>query len=211
MKVVAVSVGQPRTVDWHGRIVTTSIFKTPVTGRVRVAGHNLDGDRQSDLDVHGGPDKAVYAYPSEHYGFWREELPGIPLAWGAFGENLTTEGLLDETVRIGDRYRIGNAEFSVTQPRMPCFKLGIRFNDAAMVKRFLRSGRLGFYFSVVREGEFGAGDAVTLVHRNHDSLSVKDIGLLYTADNAAPEFLRKASELPGLAAVWREELQAKIV
>ena len=145
MKLLSVNVGLPREIEWKGKIVRTSIFKAPVPGRIRVAKLNVEGDQQSDLTVHGGIDKAVYAYPSEHYAFWRHELPGVELPSGVFGENFTTEGLLEETLHIGDRLRIGSSEFVVTQPRMPCFKLGIRFNRPDMVKRFLQSGRTGFY------------------------------------------------------------------
>ena len=162
MRVVAVSVGLPREVNWRGRVVETSIFKSPVSGTVRVGRLNLDGDRQSDLTVHGGAEKAVYVYPSEHYQFWRDELPGVELPWGSFGENLTFEGLDEETVHIGDRLRIGTASFVVTQPRMPCYKLALRFDRLDMIKRFLQSGRTGFYLSVSQEGELAAGDSVTL-------------------------------------------------
>ncbi len=146
MKLLSVSVGLPREIEWKDKIVRTSIFKAPVSGPVRVAKLNVDGDQQSDLTVHGGIDKAVYVYPSEHYPFWREQFPDMELPWGVFGENFTTEGLLEDT-RVGDRFRIGSAEFVVTQPRMPCFKLGIRFNRPDMVKRFLESGRTGFYLA----------------------------------------------------------------
>ena len=159
MKLLSVNVGLPREIEWKGKVVRTSIFKVPVRGRVQVGQLNLEGDQQSDLSVHGGIDKAVYAYPSEHYPFWRQELPGMDLAWAVFGENFTTEGLLEETVHIGDRFRVGSAEFVVTQPRMPCFKLGIRFDRSDIVKRFLQSGRTGFYFAVLREGEVTAGDS----------------------------------------------------
>ena len=147
MKLLSVSVGLPREIEWKDKIVRTSIFKAPVSGPVRVAKLNVDGDQQSDLTVHGGIDKAVYVYPSEHYPFWREQFPDMELPWAVFGENFTTEGLLEDT-RIGDRFRIGSAEFVVTQPRMPCFKLGIRFKRPDMVKRFLESGRTGFYLAV---------------------------------------------------------------
>src|SRR5213596_3826739 len=160
MKLLSVNVGLPREVEWKGKIVCTSIFKAPVPGRVRVARLNLEGDQQSDLSVHGGIDKAIYAYPSEHYSLWRHELPGMDLPWGVFGENFTTEGLLEETVHIGDRFRIGSAEFVVTQPRMPCFKLGIRFDRPDIVKRFLQSGRTGLYLAVLKEGEVAAGDSI---------------------------------------------------
>ena len=162
MKLVSINVGLPREVEWQGRTVRTSIWKEPVSGPVVVRRLNLDGDRQSDLTVHGGAYKAVYGYPAEHYPFWREQL-GLPdLAPGAFGENFTTEGLLETRVRIGDRLRIGTAEFVVTQPRMPCFRLQIRFGRLDMVRRFLRSGRSGFYLAVTREGEVTAGDEIAL-------------------------------------------------
>jgi MOSC domain-containing protein YiiM len=160
MKLVSVSVGRPREVEWDGKTIRTSIFKAPVAGRVRVRRLNIEGDEQSDLEVHGGTDKAVYAYPSEHYAFWRKELPGVELPWGVFGENLTTEGLLEDRVHIGDRFRAGSAEFVVTDPRMPCYKLAIRFGRADMVKRFMKSGRTGFYLAVLNEGDIGAGDAI---------------------------------------------------
>ena len=173
MKIISVNVGRPRLVEWRGHMITTSIWKEPVEGRVRVARENLAGDQQSDLTVHGGEDKAVYVYPSEHYAYWREQLPDMELPWGAFGENLTTEGLLEENVMIGDRLRAGSAEFAVRQPRLPCFKLGIRFGSERMIARFLRSGRSGFYLAVVREGEIGAGDAIENVGRA-GSLSIAD-------------------------------------
>jgi MOSC domain-containing protein YiiM len=152
MKLLSVNVGVPREIEWNGKLVRTSIFKALVQGRLRVGKLNLDGDQQSDLSVHGGIDKAVYAYPSEHYSFWREELPGIDLPRGVFGENFTTEGLLEETVHIGDRFRVSSAEFVVTQPRMPCFKLGIRFDRPDIVKRFLQSGRTGFILPFLDRG-----------------------------------------------------------
>ena len=209
MKVLSVSVGLPREVEWKGKLVRTSIFKTPVAGRVWVSKLNLDGDQQSDLSVHGGIDKAVYAYPSEHYAFWREQLPGTDLPWGAFGENLTTEGL-DEETRIGDRFRIGSAEFAVTQPRMPCFKLGIRLHDPGMIKRFLGSRRTGFYFSVLVEGEVGAGDSIQLIRRDENSLTVADIVSLYAADAANQDVLRRASELSSLPLGWRDYFQKRL-
>jgi MOSC domain-containing protein YiiM len=171
----SINVGLPREIEWHRKTVTTSIFKAPVSGRIRVNRLNLVGDEQSDLTVHGGVDKAVYVYPSEHYEYWREQLPDFPLPWGAFGENFTSEGLLEDAIRIGDRLRIGTAEFAVTQPRMPCFKLGVRFDRADMVKRFLQSGRSGFYLSVSREGEVTAGDTVTFIARDEHAVSVADV------------------------------------
>jgi MOSC domain-containing protein YiiM len=136
---------------------------------------NLEGDKQADLSVHGGEDKAVYVYPSEHYAYWRKELPEIELPWGMFGENFTTEGLLEDTVRIGDRFRIGSAEVMVTQPRMPCFKLGMKFKRTDIIKRFLESGRTGFYLAVLQEGDVGAGDAIVLISRDEDQDTIADV------------------------------------
>src|SRR6266568_969087 len=152
MKILSVNVGMPKEVSWQGKLVTTGIFKEPVNAPVMLRTLNLDGDRQADLTVHGGVTKAVYAYPSEHYDYWRAELPDVDLPWAAFGENLTTEGLFEKDLRIGDRFRIGSAELVVTQPRLPCYKLGIRFGRMDMLKRFLKSGRTGFYFAVTVEG-----------------------------------------------------------
>jgi MOSC domain-containing protein YiiM len=210
VKLLSVNAGLPREVEWRGKIVRTSIFKAPVAGRVRVTKLNIEGDRQSDLAVHGGADKAVYAYPSEHYAFWREEFPGMDFPWGAFGENLTTAGLLEDQVHIGDRFRAGSAEFVVTQPRMPCFKLGIRFDRPDMVKRFLRSGRTGFYLAVMQEGDIAAGDALELVTRNDGHLTVADITGLYTADAGNQDLLRRASELPALPESWREYFRERL-
>src|SRR4030095_3757658 len=180
MKVLSINAGLPREIEWQKRIVRTSIFKSPVSGSVRVTTLNFDGDAQSDLSVHGGPDKAVYVYPYEHYSYWRNELPDADLSLGAFGENLTTEGLLEDETNIGDSFRIGSAEFTVTQPRMPCYKLGIRFGRADMVKRFLHSGRTGFYLSVIKEGEVIAGDSIEkLSEEDEHRITVSDIASLY--------------------------------
>jgi len=157
-RVIVVSVGGIRTIDAGGRKVRTGIFKAPVTGRVAVGTLGLEGDRQADLRVHGGERKAVYAYPAEHYDFWRKELPGIDLPHGMFGENLTIEGMFESQVRPGDRFRAGTVELTVTGPRLPCFKLAAKFGRRDMIARFMRSGRTGFYFAVDRPGEVGAGD-----------------------------------------------------
>src|SRR5205085_2730034 len=163
---LSVNVGQPREVtDAAGNKVLTSIYKSPVEGPVHIRGINIDGDRQADLVKHGGPIRAVYMYPSEHYAFWRGELPGRELPWGAFGENLTSEGLLEDDVRIGDRLRIGSTELVVTRPRKPCYKLGIRLGRSDVVSRFKTSGRSGFYLSVAREGDLRAGDAIARIAR----------------------------------------------
>ena len=210
MRVVSINVGLPREVQWRGKAVTTSIFKAPVAGRVRVRRLNVEGDRQSDLSVHGGAHKAVYVYPSEHYAFWREELPGVALPWGAFGENFTTEGLLEDAIHIGDRLRIGSTELAVTQPRMPCFKLGIRFDRPGIVKQFLKSGRTGFYLSVSHEGEAAAGDAVALIAHDEGAIAVADIVRLYTADGANQDLLRRASKLEALPEDWREYFRQRL-
>jgi len=210
VKIVSINVGLPHEIRYRGKTVTTSIFKAPVSGRVRVSRLNVEGDRQSDLTVHGGFDKAVYVYPAEHYGFWRKELPDVALLWGAFGENFTTEGLLESTIHIGDTLRIGSAEFVVTQPRMPCFKLAIRFDRADMLKRFLQSGRTGFYLRVSQEGEVGAGDATTLVARDDHAIAVADIVALYTADGSNQDLLRRASALPALPDGWRDYFRKRL-
>ena len=204
MKILSVNVGRPREVEWRGEIVRTSIWKSPVAGRVALRGVNFAGDEQSDLTVHGGPEKAVYVYPSEHYAFWRAELPGVEIGFGQFGENLTSEGLLESEVFIGDRLRIGSAELVVTQPRVPCYKLGIRFGRADMVKRFLRAGRSGFYLGVLKEGEVGAGDEVERIPIATPSLSVADVASLYAGRITDRERIRFASELAELPAGWRE-------
>ena len=211
MKLLSVNVGLPREVEWNGRTVRTSIFKAPVPGRMQVRKLNLDGDQQSDLTVHGGVDKAVYVYPSEHYAFWRRELPNADLNSGAFGENFTTEGALDDqAVHIGDRFRIGSAEFVVTQPRMPCFKLGIRFGRPDMVKRFMHSGRNGFYFSVAKEGEVAAGDSIELLMRDENGVTIADIVDLYTADATEQDLLQRVSELTALPESWRAYFRKRL-
>jgi MOSC domain-containing protein YiiM len=204
MQVLSVNVGGPREVEWRGEQVRTSIWKAPVAGRVAVVGTNLAGDAQSDLRVHGGVDKAVYVYPHEHYAFWEAELPGTTLGFGSFGENLTSTGLLEREVSIGDGLRIGGAEFRVTQPRVPCFKLGLRFGRPDMVKRFLAAGRSGFYLAVVREGDLGSGDAIERIPVATPSLSVAEVADLYAGRGVSRERLRFASELAGLPELWRE-------
>jgi len=210
MRLLSINVGLPRDVDWRGGTVRTSIFKSPLLGRVRVTKLNVEGDQQSDLSVHGGIEKAVYVYPSEHYAFWREELPGIDLPWGVFGENFTTEGLLEGSVGIGDRFRVGSAEFVVTQPRMPCFKLGIRFGRPDMVKRFLASGWSGFYLAVLQEGEVTAGDSFELIARNEAGVTVAEIVKLYIADAANQDLLHRVSELPVLPEGWRDYFRKRL-
>jgi MOSC domain-containing protein YiiM len=204
MKIVSLHVGRPRLVVWEGQTVSTGIYKTPVAGRVVLRTLNLDGDRQADLTVHGGPDKAAYAYPAEHYGHWRGELPDMELPWGMFGENFTVEGLDESSVNIGDRFRVGEAEVTVTQPRMPCYKLGIKFGRADILKRLLASGRTGFYFSVRREGEVGAGDEIELIGRDENNVTVADITRLYVRDKHDVETMRRAVAVEALPESWRD-------
>jgi len=192
------------TPNWRSQKPSTSRSKT------RVSKLNLEGDQQSDLSVHGGAHKAVYAYPSEHYEFWRKEVPGADLRWGAFGENLTTQGVLEDEVRIGDRLRIGSAEFLITQPRMPCFKLGIRFGRPDIVKRFLRSGRSGFYLAVLEEGQIAAGGSIKVLTRDEHGVTVANIVNLYQADATNQELLRRASDLPALPADWRDHFRKRL-
>ena len=198
---------------WHGHVVETGIFKEPVDGRVMLRKLNLDGDRQADLTVHGGEYKAVYCYPSEHYAYWKQELPGRDLPMGIFGENFTTEGLLEDSVCLGDRFSVGSAEVVVTQPRLPCYKLGVRFQADDMVKRFLASGRSGFYVAVTREGEVGAGDEIRELSRESDRVSIADVVRLYVAKkytSADVELVRRALEVEAFPDSWKEEFPERI-
>lgn len=207
MKLISVNVGLPREVAWNGKIVRTGIFKKPVSDRVMVRALNLDGDGQADLTVHGGLEKAVYVYPFEHYDYWRSELPDIELTLGNFGENFTTTGLIETELNIGDHFRIGALKLMVTQPRLPCYKLGIRFGRPDMVKRFLASRRMGFYFSVLQEGKVGAGDTLELVSRDENNITVTDITQLYTREQDNPELLYRAAQLEALPKSWRDYFQ----
>ncbi len=207
MQLISVNVGLPREVTWKGRTVSTGIFKEPVSERVMVRSLNLDGDGQADLTVHGGLEKAVYVYPFEHYDYWRGELPDTELTLGNFGENFTTTGLKEDELNIGDRFQIGTVKLMVTQPRLPCYKLGIRFGRPDMVKRFLASHRTGFYFSVLQEGEVGTGDTLELVSRDKNNITVADITQLYTHEQNNPELLHRAAQLEALPESWRDYFQ----
>lgn len=213
MRVVSVNTGLPREVLWHGSIVTTAIFKKPVTGRVRLARLNLDGDRQADLKVHGGVDKAVYCYPIEHYDYWKKELPRRDLPLGTFGENFTTEGIVEDSVHVGDQFAIGSATVIVTQPRLPCYKLGVRFESDEMVKRFLASGRMGFYLAVTREGDVGAGDEIRVIAREPSAVAVPEITRLYlakkhtTTDVAS---MRRLLDIDALPEGWKDYFEERL-
>lgn len=203
MKIISLNVGRPRLVLRNGEPVSTSIFKEPIAGRVMMRALNLDGDRQADLSVHGGPNKAVYVYPAEHYDFWRREFPEMDLPWGMFGENFTTTGLLETETNIGDKFRIGAAEVMVTEPRMPCYKLGIRFGRADIIKRFLQSERTGFYLAVLKEGEVGVGDEFEPLARDAHDVRVSDVTRLYTREKSNVALLRRAIEVEALPESWR--------
>jgi MOSC domain-containing protein YiiM len=213
MKLISVNTGLPREVTWHGINVTTGIFKHPVEGRVAVRKLNLDGDRQADLTVHGGEDKAVYCYPFSHYAYWTKQLPGRQLPMGMFGENLSTDGLLEDSVHIGDRFSIGSAEVIVTQPRLPCYKLGVRFQADDMVKRFLASGRTGFYFAVTREGEVAGGDDIKVIAREPNGVPVSEITRLYIAKRYGADdvnSLRRALRVAALPESWKEYFRERL-
>jgi MOSC domain-containing protein YiiM len=203
---LSVAVGRPTDVPWRGDVVRTSIFKTPMTGRVWVGSTNIVGDEQSDLSVHGGAEKAVYAYPSEHYAAWQRDLLMASLPWASFGENLTTMGLRETVVRIGDRLRIGSVEFIVTQPRMPCFKLGIRLGRDDVVVRFRSVDRSGFYLAVEQEGELGAGDRIELLEQDARALTVAEAFRLKIGGGSRDR-LELAASHPALSSGWRESFR----
>jgi MOSC domain-containing protein YiiM len=202
MRILSVNVGRPRQVEWKGKTVSTGIFKAPVQGRVALRTLNLDGDRQADLRVHGGPHKAVYVYPSEHYEFWRRELPGMELPWGMFGENLTTEGLLEKDVHVGDLLLVGTTEVVVTQPRMPCYKLGVKFGDDEIIRMFHESRRSGFYLAVAKEGELSAGDSIEILRRDARGVSIADFYRVFATHEANDDLLRRILRIPALPASW---------
>ena len=213
MKLLSVNCGMPREVRWKGRPVTTAIYKEPVKGRVALRKLNLDGDRQADLRAHGGAFKAVYCYPSVHYDYWKTELQGRELPVGIFGENFTIEGVVEDSVHIGDRFSIGSAEVVVTQPRLPCYKLGVRFESDDMVRRFLASRRTGFYVAVTHEGEVGSGDEVTPISRDPNSVPVPWITRLYVTKKYSPENIAELKQvvmIPALPDSWKEYFRQRL-
>ena len=203
MKLISLNVGIPRQVTYKSELVTTGIFKEPIHHRTILWKLNLDGDKQADLTVHGGLDKAVYSYPAEHYGYWQKELPGMYLSWGMFGENFTTEGVFEDNVNIGDQFQIGSAIVIATQPRMPCYKLGVKFGRMDIVKRFLASGLTGIYFKVLQEGEVGAGDVIKLIRRDDNNVTVKDVVRIYTVDKDDVQTMERAIKVKDLPVGWR--------
>ena len=201
--VQSLQIAVPGTIEWKGEPVPTGIFKEPVTGRRAINKLGVEGDTIADLRVHGGEDMAVYAYPGEHYAYWRSELPEMELPWGMFGENLTTAGLLEGTVHIGDRFRIGTAELMVTAPRIPCFKLGAKFGRADMVKRFLQSGRSGFHLRVIQEGEAGAGDDIEELGQDAAGVSIAEFLAIYAGEVKEPAALQRVLAVEALPESWR--------
>ena len=210
MKLVSLNVARPRLTVYNGQTINTGIFKQPVSGSVPLRTLNLDGDQQADLTVHGGPNKAVYAYPSEHYSFWREELPGTNLPWGMFGENFTTEGLFEPSLHVGDRLQIGSAILVVRQPRIPCYKLAAKFKRKDILARFLRSGRSGFYFSVEREGVVEAGESFEVLSREPQAITIAEMNHVFADDRYNRELLDKAIASPALPEDWRDHFEKRI-
>lgn len=209
-ELVSVNVGLPAVVDTPRGPVKTAIFKKPTAARLRVDLLNIDGDRQADLVNHGGHNKAVYCYPVEHYPIWAQELNRTDFEHGQFGENLTTQGLLETDVQIGDIFRIGTSVVQVTQPRAPCFKLGIRMEDPLFVKRFMKSGRSGFYLRVVEPGELGRGDAIQRLERGRAGLSVHEVWSLSYGEGDDREHMRIALGIDTLAEEWTRPLQRRL-
>jgi MOSC domain-containing protein YiiM len=218
MKLVSLNVGLPREITWHGMEVTTGIFKHPVEGRVALRTLNLDGDQQADLTVHGGAEKVVYCYPLEHYEYWKQELPGRELPMGMFGENFTLDFPVrndspENSVHIGDRFVVGSAEVVVTQPRLPCYKLGVKFQMDNMVKRFHVSGRTGFYLAVTREGEVRAGDEMKLISQDPSAVPVSEITRLFSVKAYSSDDVRsveRALQVEALPDSWKEYFRERL-
>lgn len=204
MRLISLNVGRPRLTLYRGATISTGIFKQPVSGHVVLRTLNLDGDKQADLSVHGGPNKAIYAYPSEHYDYWRHELAGVDLPWGAFGENFTTNGLAEDKVHVGDRFRVGSTILTVRQPRMPCYKLAAKFQRDDMIERFLRSARSGLYFSVEQEGKVAEGDTIERISQAKQGITIAEMNRLFTNEKYNRVLLQKAIASPALPEDWRE-------
>ncbi len=210
MKLISLNVARPQLTVYQGTTINTGIFKQPLAGPVALRALNLDGDRQADLSVHGGPFKAVYGYPSEHYSFWRRELPGMRLPWGMFGENFTTEGLGESELHIGDRLQIGSAIVMVRQTRTPCYKLAAKFQRDDMLDRFLKSGRSGFYFSVEQEGTVTAGDSFEFVSREGHALTIEEMNHALVRDRYNRGLLEKTLATPALPDNWRDYFSRRL-
>ena len=210
-KLLSVNVGLPSEIgSFRGKKVLSGIRKEPVTGSVIVRKLNLEGDRQADLTVHGGVDKAVYVYPSENYPFWKNKFPDLDIRWGTFGENFTTEGLAEDALHVGDRLQIGSAILMVRQSRVPCYKLAVKFQRDDILDRFLASGRSGFYFSVEQEGQAAAGDPFTVLSRNGEGISIAEMNRLFVSERYNRSLLQKAIDTAALPEDWREYFQQRL-
>jgi MOSC domain-containing protein YiiM len=201
-RIHSVNVSLPKEINFEGQKVTTGIFKEPVKGRVMLRMLNLDGDRQADLTVHGGSDKAVYLYPIEHYEYWRRIFLNIKMLNGMFGENFTSEGLMEDEVYVGDAFQIGSSKVIATQPRMPCYKLGIKFGRMDIIKKFLTSGHSGIYFRVLEEGQVGGGDTIDRIRKDPNRITISDIVRLYANDRKDIESMRRAVKVEALPDGW---------
>ena len=210
MKLNSIYVGKPREVEYNGQTVSTGIFKEEISGPVKVNFLNIEGDQQADLTVHGGRDKAVYAYPSEHYEFWKKERPDLTFAPGVFGENLSTTGL-DENVCVGDTFKIGTVVFQVTNPRMPCYKLGIKMKDSRFIKDFMDARKNGFYLRVLEEGIIEAGDTIQKTGDDGHGLTIDEVIQLYTIRKQDVDLLEKAVNSPSLPKDWTEYFEVRLV
>jgi MOSC domain-containing protein YiiM len=210
MKIISVNVGLPIKVNFGKEIVTTAIFKNPIKHRIKLYKLNLEGDKQADLTVHGGIDKAVYSYPAEHYEFWKKEIEDFEYSWGTFGENLTTEGLLEDLVNIGDQFQIGSAKVVATQPRMPCYKLAVRFGRMDIIRRFMASERSGIYFKVAQEGEIGVEDKIELIKSDENKVTIRDIVRLQTNGGRDTEMMNRAIKVKDLPDGWRNYFMEKL-
>ena len=209
-KILSVNVSFPKEIDFEGQKVITGIFKEPIEGRIMLRTLNLDGDKQADLTVHGGPDKAVYEYPIEHYEFWRKVYPDIEMPNGMFGENFTTEGLMEAQVNVGDVFRIGSSKVIATQPRMPCYKLGVKFGRMDVLKKFLASGRSGVYFKVLEEGEVGTGDPIIQIKKDTNRVGISDIVKLFSSDRENIKMMRRAIKVEALPEGWKDYFYEQI-
>ena len=209
-KLISINISLPKEVDFEGQRVVTGIFKEPIEGRIILRTLNLDGDKQADLTVHGGPDKAGYAYPIEHYEFWRKVYPDMKMSNGMLGENFTTEGLMEADVNVGDIFRIGSSKVIATQPRMPCYKLGVKFGRMDVLKKFLASGRSGIYFKVLEEGEVGAGDSIIQIKKDTNRVSISDIVRLYASDRENIKLMRRAVKVEALPDGWKDYFYEQI-
>ncbi|BBA34305.1 MOSC domain protein [Methylocaldum marinum] len=209
MELLAISLAEPKQVEYHGRSISTGIYKEPVEGPVKVGTFGLEGDVQVDLKNHGGKDKAIYVYTVENYRFWERELNKSSFAFGQFGENFTVSGMPDDTVHIGDIFAIGKLVVQVTQPRVPCFKLGIRMGDPSFVDAFLNSGRNGFYFRVLEEGEVNSGDTIVRLQQDEVRLNIRDAMLAIIKGPRQQEIIERALRIEALSESWQESLKKR--